>query len=280
MKLVERQTQEPVETRRRLAWDCQTMAYQKLTRLTTEPAETVFGAERLQKAFAQSPEGVYCIDERAIPVDDKPRVGLAGSGVLLDTEQFTRTANRLNQSGLKYATFHEGCGACALYCHQYSQAHPGKKLDPALVAKQVAQSLGEHLDQGQPARLVGYSATATIPMRGEPDFHDARAIVLDGTGRFNPETLGLPPAFLCSVRYHPESDYTKQELGVAISIAIGEHGFGYGRFRQAPLAVLMVGDPYDEAHSVVAIQAVAQHILTVHQDVVKVLALTAPRYKG
>lgn len=71
--------------------------------------------------------------------------------------------------------------------------------------------------------------------------HNARAIVVDGTGRFNPPLLGFPAHFLLSAFYEPSLKYTAKELEVAIQIALGDHGFGKRRFAKAPLIIVLVG---------------------------------------
>lgn len=260
------------------AWEGTRGPYRQLLRLINEEPETVYGAEALRQSVATAPKTITCIDERcALP---QPRIGLAGAGVLMNPDDAIQSARQIQGHGLtiETVTYHEGCGACELARQEYCQHHPGAQIESIDMGYQSAKQMMELLGlQGEPVRC-GYSREAQLKMRGAPEFHDARAIVLDGTGRFNPAVLGLPPSFHHSVCFE-KPGYSANELGIAITIAKEEHGFGYGRLREEPLAVVLIGDPIDSNQSVDALSERFHHVLDVHQDIVQVIRLTAPDYR-
>jgi hypothetical protein len=74
------------------------------------------------------------------------------------------------------------------------------------------------------------------------ELHIARVAYLDGTGRFDPSQVQqLPPGFVISRKYM-EAPYAKQEADIAVSIALGAHGFGDRINEDAPFYLVAVGD--------------------------------------
>jgi len=161
-----------------------------------------------------------CIDERT-----PGGVHLAGSGILLGVEKaiaFIRTAK------IDKVTWHNQCGAVALYLKNQGQSPTGEKIDET--ARKFSETLAER---------AGAVVEEEI-MQGETSFHGARAIYFDNTGEFN-VAEELPAGFVIS-RAYLEKDYAQEELKIALSIAFGDHGFGELFTRAQPLLIVGISD--------------------------------------
>ena len=261
-------------------WRDQEPAYQDLLRLADESPETVYGLEKLRTAFVIKPTVVACIDERVLSNDpEHPKIGVAGSGILMSKTEFDDFAAELKRHQIKTVTYHgetdAPCGACAAFCN----ANQALNLSPEQAGQRVAKRLIEATDLVLEPTHAPYNPDASHAL------HDARAIVVDGTGRFNPAVLGLPKAFQSSVRYygnHPE--YMNKELEVAIGIATG-HGFGQlfevdsrgdaavQQVKHEPLAIVLVGDESNPEFSTLGLRTKLQATLMKYQQIITVLDL-------
>ncbi len=234
-------------------WRMQNDDYRNLLRLNSEPSSVVYGQNRLHRATAQLPVAVKCIDERVVL--DQPALGLAGSGVLLSDEDFAIVSKKLKAIGIKLATYHEHCGACSLFCDEW-QKTTGQSRAIMEVAHESACKLQNYFNPKSYVHLAGYSDECHINMIGDPSLHHARAIIIDYSGRFNARELNLPAAFLISAAYHPSPAYTTKEINIALSIALGSHGFGVEMFSSEPLAVVCIGSPIQiDSHKTIVAEA-------------------------
>lgn len=220
------------------AWEREQAAYDKLLKLRRQSATIVFNIESYDVVFHAHPKIIQCIDERIAL--GAPAIGLAGSGILLSDAELKKVVTRLKSAGVDQVTYHEGCGACALWCneHENTTGDHVETIDAAIASAQKLQSL---LQPKHKLQRAGYSALSHHPMTGHPHFHHARAAVIDFTGTFDSRVLDLPAVFLISAAYHPSINYTRKEIDIAISIALGDHGFGKKRFLQQPFVLLVVG---------------------------------------
>lgn len=223
---------------RNYLWQAQDDAYRNLRRLKDEAGDDVFGQTRLKNAVAVQPKVVKCIDERVTL--DQPALGLAGSGVLLSDGDFAVVSQKLKAAGVKLATYHEHCGACSLFCAEWAKT-TGQNRNAIEVARESATRLQSCFDDNDEVRLAGYSDQCHLKMTGHPELHHARAIAVDFNGRFCPQTLNFPDTFLISAAYHPSAIYTAKEIVIALSIALGDHGFGEESFASQPVAIVCVG---------------------------------------
>lgn len=188
------------------------------------------------EAYAQSVEGVdaafetedhtlCCIDE-GTPFGDRRS---AGSGILVEGDDRATFIENLKRVGVKEVTSHAGCGAAALYREKMGLT--GQSVDEVAQegARRIAQELG-----------VPYKGHLTELARPK-DFHSARVVYVDGTGSFNPAAVeGLPAGFVVSRKFMtPEQ--SKVEVGIALSIAFGDHGFGKKFSDREPLVVVAIG---------------------------------------
>ncbi len=229
-----------LDQQKQRAWDNQQHVYDALLGLCDTDAAKIYDDKSLKHAFAHTPSAIKCIDERV--VTDQPAVGLAGSGVLLSAHERTVMAEKLRPLNLTTVIYHEGCGAAALFCHEHTKA-TGEHLDVMNEAKLAAEKMCHLLALPNAMKKAGHNPDSHLAMTGHPHFHHARAVIVDFSGQFNPTPLDFPAAFLLSAAYHPSLEYTFKELDIAISIAMGDHGFGQERFVDKPLAVVAVNEP-------------------------------------
>ncbi len=221
-------------------WFEQDEKYLQLQKLAIEKPDN------WQSVFHLIPKRIVCMDERVqLREYREPIIGLAGSGILLSDKQRQRFVDKLAQEvdpGTITVTYHEYCGACNLYCFD----HPDQQ--PLPVAKKSAEELRKMLGTNKPLEKIGWSDDCQIKAAGKTDFHHARVIFVDGTGKFNPGRLKLIDGFLLSVRYYPDDAYIMKEISIAISLCFGNHGFGQERFHQYPLLIALIGDETNEQY--------------------------------
>lgn len=232
---------EQTEPHRETLWQDQEAAYQLFSRLDTESPEEVFGAAKLEAATAIKPTFIACVDERVKPEDRSlPKIGVAGCGILWSAEQRATFIQNLRDEGIapQEANWHKHCGACGEYC----KGHPGQT--PEQAGSQAAATLAAELGGETKVSTSGYGPE-DVPMLEPADFHPARAIFVDGTGRFNPSALNLPSelhGFLLSGRYYPDMETLAGETRFVENIAMGGHGFGERFTADAPLLLVLIGD--------------------------------------
>lgn len=253
-------------------WNAQNEQYERLMRLNQASPEQIFGQDQWCKAFAQQPKKVVCIDERVHISDACPEICIAGTLVLMDDAQRQITLSRLRQVGVAGVTYHEFCGAAGLF----KDNHHDDSRSILEIARDAAQKVAGELGLPLPQK-IGYSQDSDIPMRGISEFHHARIVIVDGSGRFNPAILGIKDSFQSSVYYHPDREYTAKEIEIMLGIIMGGHGFGEERFTKTPALVLLVGHEVDSEYSVDMIWKVYHPVLTQYGDKVKVLIVNAPK---
>lgn len=163
-------------------------------------------------AFNLRDTSVRCIDEGT-----PGGIHIAGSGILLNVDnrkkELEEVIKKLQDTKVDGVYSHAGCGAAQLYAKNINDPDNYEKY-----AIDWAKKLAELLD-------VLYKGHITELERPK-EFHNARIAYYDGSGKFNPsEIKEMPDGFVVSRRYlNPE--YAKSELTIALSIAMGHHGFG------------------------------------------------------
>ncbi|MBI3632615.1 MAG: hypothetical protein HY225_04155 [Candidatus Vogelbacteria bacterium] len=171
------------------------------------------GLPSLTSAFHKSDLGVRCIDEGT-----PSGIHMAGSGIILSTaekiDELRRVEEELKRAGVDGVYSHEGCGAAALYAetvaHDPNNAHKYAVEWAQKLAKELGVDYKGHIDK----------------LARPKDFHNARIAYYDATGEFDPFKIKeIPDGFIIS-RHFLDPMYSKEELGIALSIAMGHHGFG------------------------------------------------------
>lgn len=181
----------------------------------------------LAEAFKLEDHSVRCIDEGT-----PGGIHIAGSGILLSTKerksQLEMALEELRGAGADGVYSHEGCGAAKLYWEGLSDDEKSKK-SYGEHAIDWAKKLAEILD----APYKGHITKLARPK----EFHNAGIVYYDGSGKFDPFRIKeIPDGFIIS-RYFLDSGYAQDELKVALSIAMGDHGFGDKFTKENPLIV-------------------------------------------
>lgn len=175
------------------------------------------------KAFDLRSRTIRCIDEGIV----QDGISLAGSGVLLKESVALGILAHAHADGV---TAHEGCGAV-----QLALKNAGK--DPA-EGDAYAQEWAKQLAEKAGLPYKGFIRLAD--MARPPEMHVARTVYYDGTGRLALSGApGFPRGFIISRKYI--AGHAIDELKVAISIAMGAHGFGERITEEQPLLVVPIG---------------------------------------
>jgi len=179
-------------------------------------------------AHVQDIAGTFALEDRTVRCIDEGTPGgihFAGSGILADFEDAVAWMQAAAVDGV---TSHTGCGAANLYAQR-----SGRDLSEA-------EKLGiEHAQRIAAALGVPYRGHIT-KLKRPPEYHDARVIYVDDTGTFDSDrSSGLPRGLLIS-RAHLNPAYALQEVEVAISITLGDHGFGERFTPASPLMLAAV----------------------------------------
>jgi hypothetical protein len=179
--------------------------------------------ENLEEAF-HADRLIRCIDEGT-----PDGIHSAGSGILMDKAAAVKAFHEAGATGV---TSHEGCGAAKLYAVE-------KGLDLSKsdeYGKEWAEELAEALN-------LPYAGHIEANQMARPEgFHIARVVYYDGTGKFNYSAVKeLPPGFIISRKFIGETEAEK-EIGIAESIAMGDHGFGDLITEDNPFLIVAIGD--------------------------------------
>ncbi len=248
-------------------WQAQEEDYGRLRKLEVASPELIYGPDWTQEVLKKDPDFIGCVDERVKPGDhSNPKIGLAGCGVLWNPEKRRAAAEKIKAAGLSPSevNWHKHCGACGEYC----KGQAGEL--PEAVGKKTAEDLAQQL--GAQVTSSGYAA-GDVPMTGPADFHPARAVVVDGTGRFNISLLGKLEAFTLSAAYYPDTATLAGELAFIQNIAMGDHGFGQQFTAENPLIILLAGRANDPTWNADTMQKTLQETLTRYGDRAQMIKL-------
>lgn len=207
-------------------WGKQSSVVSQLRKLGAE--KFFHGIPDIEQAFHPGDRWLCCIDEGC-----SGGVNLAGSGILLGVEGAAAIAKA---AGVTAVTSHEECGAAKLWAQQ-----AGKDTSASDdYGKQFAAALAKQLD-------ISYCHLPLSEMARPAGLHVARVIYYDGTGKFDPARVPeVPPGFVISRRFLTK-DYAMKECEIAVSIALGDHGFGKLFTPDEPLLIIVIGHPTDTA---------------------------------
>ncbi len=215
---------EAIDMEKEARWLEHNAAMQKLIQEGVEAA--MADIPNLEQAFVGEEPTLCCMDE-GTPMGN---MRSAGSGILTEGEERTAFVGALKAAGVKEVTSHAGCGAAALY----RKRHGLEKMSVDDVAIEQAKRMAAELG-------VPYKGHITDLQR-PAEFHHARVVYVDATGRFNPARLKeLPPGFVVSRRYMTPAQ-ALEEVRIAMSIAFGDHGFGNKFSSREPLLIMPITD--------------------------------------
>ncbi len=203
--------------------------------------------------FSDKRERVCCMDEGTANLDSKGSLCMAGSGILYPAQSWEERIKRVveicHRLGVRQITSHDGCGAAGLAFKRDGGAAKLGDITPDEYGQKWARELQAALDKRLGRRESASVNISAGEMKRPPEFHNARVVWFDATGRFNPAKLGdaIPRGFVIDyghavelARTREEADYPLAELAVAINIALGEYGFGKKFTADRPLVIVVL----------------------------------------
>ncbi len=259
-------------------WDEKNDRMRKLRRLKFESANAVFGQENLWGAFAPLHGEVFDVDGGLIAGADTVYVGcpddrcaaekdgrtihrfcIPGTGVLrpeLDSAELRmQLLWAYQERGIKVVpTYHDHCGACAV-----AAKSAGK--DPVALAKEVSSKLAGWLGETEEPTRMGYDdgseevarlkeAGKFIEMRGVPEHHDGRVMVIDLSNRcYRSARLGLRPSMKLN-RYDDDPQVLLNDVELLLSIMMDPSAApGHAKFKDDKYLVVVIGMTRPEGES-------------------------------
>ncbi len=225
---------------------------------------------------------VGCIDDGTPRFFDEEgtaalQIGIGGSGILMSEEQRDRLATFLAEqivAGKKVRLHpHQECGAAK---KASKNKEINKEEDFDAEATQFTQELLElikkkvlELDPTQMNTEIENAFVSIEEMTRPPGFHPAFGIYLETTGRFNPARPEkpsvldrLPPMFELGAKFL-DAKHSTDNIGVALEIAFGDHGFADKFTKEHPFVIALIVDASPGS------QKIAQELKSNIQDFLK-----------
>ena len=212
--------------------------------------------ENINNAFEEKKKCVCCMDEGTAHMNMEGKYALAGSGILYPAasreERLDKVADLLIELGVHEITSHDGCGAAKIACERDGLQTDGSDEYGKKWAEDLRRVMQEKL-AGK--HEVAYRHIDIKDMTRPAEYHNARTVWFDGTGRFNPAVLGkkAPQGFVIDYKndIHKNADedvkgYPFEELKVALTIAFGHHGFEKLFNQENPFVVVVMADDQQE----------------------------------
>lgn len=249
------------------SWQAAEQAHQALLNLVENQTTTLLTQDNpMFTLFKEHAIGqketleVGCIDERCGHQHEGYTVGLGGAGILWDEAKRGDYVNFLVDKavadGVSKVSIdaHEGCGAAKLYLTSVA----GKENPTAEEVNQAAIEFTQQLKNEIAAEIakrglsigVDQGFLASTDMLGSADFHDAIGAAVDTTEKFdstrreNHEGQDLPPMFNINGTF--DAEHTAANVGVALNIAFGDHGFGSRFTKERPFVVTLIVNSNDQ----------------------------------
>jgi hypothetical protein len=237
--------------------------------------DETYAPEKLAEAFKEREASFACSDGRVkIDGSDFNKLGMAGGGILLfprqsdeskeqwldrlrDDAKFDHLITELHRLRVKEVVSHEECGAA-----RHVSGRERGDDDGAILAQYIHFRL-QNFDKSAFDPSIAYRhLTLDGDENGEnkmrKEIHDERMLLVDTTGRFNPDSLGLPSNFMVSsfrlgvtkedvekelaFEVGDLGDRINEELKLLLGVA-DKHGFRGKRFtEEKPFYIFVVAD--------------------------------------
>jgi len=197
----------------------------------------------LSKGLVKNFDTVVCMDEGTAGISLlEGKLCIAGSGILYPAadreDRLTKLAKIFIDQQIQKITGHDDCRAVAL---SLQQENPDRTFSMEEI-NGVAKKWGRDLVM-KVCELGGEVEFDYFKMdqMTRDKFHNAVVAYYDLSGRFNPDRLGenVPPGFVINQKVFGE-EYTRQELRIAVSIALGHHGLGEFFSVETPFIIIPV----------------------------------------
>lgn len=253
-----------------------------------------YSPERLAEAFKEREASFACSDGRVkVAGSAYNKLGMAGGGILLfprqsdeskeqwldrlrDDEKFDHLITELHRLRVKEVVSHEECGAA-----RHASGQESGDDDGAILAQYIHFRL-QNFDKSSFDASVSYRhLTLNGDENGDnkmrKEIHDERMLIVDTTGRFNPDSLGLPSNFMVSsfrlgvtkedvekeleFEVNDLGDRINEELKLLLGVA-DKHGFRGKRFtEEKPFYIFVVADSQEHLEALrVCAEEVARHV--------------------
>lgn len=208
-------------------------------KIIDQGAETYFQDIDMTRT-GEIPERVCaCIDERV----GGAKLAIPGSGILYGLEKAYKI---LKETGTTSISSHEDCGAAVLAFEGLSDKEKKYYGSADAYAKEFTDRLATKLG----IRYDGHMKVET------PGLHVARAIYYDDSGNFRADAERLPRGFTVDRQLSSSGD-AQANLELAITIAMGGHGFGERFTEKTPLLIIPIG----EADALVDLQKEIENVI-------------------
>lgn len=237
--------------------------------------ERIFSPEKLAEAFRERETSFGCSDGRVkVSESEYNKLGMAGGGILLFPRRkgetnaqwldrlsvdgkFEHLIGELHRLRVKEIVSHEECGAA-----RHVSGREAGDDDGATLAKYIHFRLQNfdkaHFDSSVDYRHLTIKGGPNGDNKMRKEIHDERLLLLDTTGKFNPDILGLPSNFMVSsfrlglakedVEKELEfevsdlSERISEELRLLLGVA-DKHGFRSKRFtEEKPFYIFVVSE--------------------------------------
>jgi len=189
---------------------------------------------------------VCCMDGRVAPF--KNAVAIAGSGLLVKDDPVARDllVEKLLSQGVQKVFLHEDCGAVGLYSLEKGISREHAEKDASAWAEELS------------GLLKGNTHPETLSVT--LDFHNEQCVYLTFLDRFSLQDIqAFPTGFQVSGSVVSFDDALAQ-VGVAIDIALGDHGFGDRFTQKDPFTVVIVAKNKEELQKIQSNQNLIQLI--------------------
>lgn len=184
------------------------------------------------------------------------KIALAGEGILLNDEERALVIKVIREKNI-LITGHQGCGAAKMLHHESISDQKGYEHAQQLAA-----------DSGNRYKPVNHEEFRS-------PIHDERALVVDGTLRFDVAGWkNFPPQFLSSAAaFGLNDEYIAKEANALTGIALSDHGF-HKRFNAAnPFYIIVCAKDTEQLNHLLEIGKTAVQDFG---DCVKVDGFVAP----
>ncbi|HBP00199.1 MAG: hypothetical protein UU48_C0001G0060 [Candidatus Uhrbacteria bacterium GW2011_GWF2_41_16] len=227
---------ETLDTQKEQDWFDQSHQIQEIRKKGLEAVMRGATQEQILHAFEGREKKVCCMDEGI----SEGVIRTAGSGILLEGTDRLAFIEAMKKNNIQGIQSHEECGAAALFKKQ--KGIEGKTTDEIAIehAKQLAHEIG--------VPYLGHISASE--MKRPKEYHHARVLYYDGTGRFQPHALNgvWPNGFVVSRRFLTE-EASLREVALALDIAFGDHGFGKKFSTRESFLIIAIGDTKKDGFS-------------------------------
>ncbi len=218
-----------IEQIKNLEWERQNEKY-KFLRNKDYSIEDYIKENKINLEEAYKKEGdeiiIGCIDEGMKEMGG--RIPLAGSGLLFLTEQ--ELLDFIKNRKADVITTHVGCGAALIWA---------RKKNPNISQEDADKLAMKYIQNIATKAGIQYKHIFNEEMARPKEYHNARMVFYNNVKEYYPSRITeLPPAFSVErfTMFQPKN--AEKRIGLAITIAFNEHGFGEKFTKDEPFIIV------------------------------------------